>query len=324
MALPLVGDLLGWILALGTASAGILVILLWKKDKTKRVTILRIYSRILSMIALYFILLWNIWLLLVLGVLIVATLFVGRFFCGWICPFGLYMDLTTMAREAAKIRYWKLPDKANRILNIARYPIFFIFLALPFILGPSRLLVWSPLAWFFSGPFKPISILIAPLETFIVPWTGGPIGFTTWSISYPYLSEIMYYSAGTAFVTPLLLFFLLITLATAFVVRRFWCRFCPTAISFTILNKIKGFRWIPLLHINKVEEKCTKCGVCKRVCPVQVNDVYEEKGGNINSSMCLNCFRCVEMCPYEGCLKVNLVGKTVFKSRNWLEPAKNQ
>jgi hypothetical protein len=32
--------------------------------------------------------------------------------------------------------------------------------------------------------------------------------------------------------------------------------------------------------------------------------------------------RCVEMCPYEGCLKMKLAGKTVFKSRNWLEPSK--
>jgi hypothetical protein len=27
------------------------------------------------------------------------------------------------------------------------------------------------------------------------------------------------------------------------------------------------------------------------------------------------------MCPYEDCLKVNVGGKTVFKSRNWLEPS---
>jgi hypothetical protein len=32
--------------------------------------------------------------------------------------------------------------------------------------------------------------------------------------------------------------------------------------------------------------------------------------------------RCVEMCPYEGCLKVNFANKTLVKSRNWLEPSK--
>jgi hypothetical protein len=34
--------------------------------------------------------------------------------------------------------------------------------------------------------------------------------------------------------------------------------------------------------------------------------------------------RCIEMCPYEGCLKMNLAGKTIFKSRNWLEPSVNE
>ena len=50
-------------------------------------------------------------------------------------------------------------------------------------------------------------------------------------------------------------------------------------------------------------------------------DIYEEKGGELTTSMCMLCLRCVEMCPYEDCLKVNIVGKTVFKSRNWLEPS---
>jgi uncharacterized Fe-S center protein len=77
-----------------------------------------------------------------------------------------------------------------------------------------------------------------------------------------------------------------------------------------------------LLHIDKTEEKCTKCGICKRVCPVQVTEVYELKGGDISPSTCLNCTRCVEMCPYEGCLKMKLAGKTLFQSRNWLEPSK--
>jgi uncharacterized Fe-S center protein len=78
---------------------------------------------------------------------------------------------------------------------------------------------------------------------------------------------------------------------------------------------------MPVVHLNKVEEKCTKCGVCKRVCPVQVTDVYEQKGGDIGSSMCLNCMRCLEMCPYEGCLKMNVGNKTLIQSRNWLEPS---
>jgi formate hydrogenlyase subunit 6/NADH:ubiquinone oxidoreductase subunit I len=53
-----------------------------------------------------------------------------------------------------------------------------------------------------------------------------------------------------------------------------------------------------------------------------VTEVYEQKGGKINTSMCMLCLRCVEMCPYAETLKVNIGNKTVFKSRNWLEPPK--
>jgi len=75
------------------------------------------------------------------------------------------------------------------------------------------------------------------------------------------------------------------------------------------------------LYIEKDEEKCTKCGICKRVCPVQVNEVYEQKSGKIGTSQCMLCTRCVEMCPYEDAIKVKLGNKTVFNARNWLEPA---
>jgi ferredoxin-type protein NapH len=72
------------------------------------------------------------------------------------------------------------------------------------------------------------------------------------------------------------------------------------------------------VRLDKTEEKCTKCGICKRVCPTQVKEVYENKGGDVTTSNCILCLRCVEMCPEDGCLKFKAAGKTVVKSRNWL------
>jgi ferredoxin len=112
-------------------------------------------------------------------------------------------------------------------------------------------------------------------------------------------------------------------LAASFLVRRFWCRFCPSGASAGCLNRV-GLKALPMMYIDKDEEKCPKCGICLRVCPVQVTEVYEQKGGKIKTSMCLNCFRCVEMCPYQDTLKVKFAGKTIFKSRNWLRPANEQ
>jgi ferredoxin-type protein NapH len=329
------GDALGWIGAIGLALAGILIILIWTRNKTKRVSYLRLFIGFVSLAAIYFSFMFPIWLLLLLIIIFVATLFFGRAFCGWVCPFGLYMDLITKFRKSLKVDYWNLPEKANRVLNALRYPIMLTFLILPFIIGPTYLFL-LPLALYFRGPFTALTVLLGPLEPLIVPWAGGPWGFTefeptSWifrelgltqfSVSYPYVRPIIYYATETPFLIPAVLIFVSITLLTSFKVRRFWCRFCPTGISLAIVNRFRGFKWVPILHLDKEEEKCTKCGICKRVCPVQVTEVYEQKGGKIRTSMCVLCLRCVEMCPYEGCLKVKVGKKTIFKSRNWLEPA---
>ena len=71
-----------------------------------------------------------------------------------------------------------------------------------------------------------------------------------------------------------------------------------------LLNRV----WF--LRLNKDEEKCTKCGICKRVCPLGVTEVYDLKGGDVTSTNCMLCLRCVEMCPYDDTLKMNFLGKT--------------
>jgi polyferredoxin len=263
----------------------------------------------------------------------VATAILGRFFCGWVCPFAFIMDIESVVRKTLKIRYRLLPDKLNIALHKGRYIILIAFLLLPiglWVLNPppstEAAVMMSKV---FSGPFRPYSIIMDPLVPFIVPWTGQIIAPLTIpgteqifsvNISYPYIDNI----TGLIEAIPGQIFaviFVAITLIGSFFIRRVWCRFCPAGASTTSLNQFKGFKKIPLLYIEKDEHKCTKCGVCKRVCPVQVNEVYDQKGGKIGTSQCILCTRCVEMCPYKDALKVKLGNKAVFNSRNWLEPS---
>ena len=318
MAMQIVGEILKLTVLTGLGLAGLLLILIWKKDMTTKVSYLRIIIQIVSVVAIFYLFTYTIWMILLLGTILVMTLVLGRFFCGWICPFGLYMDLVTLLRKSFKIRYRNLPEKLNRSLHLLRYAILVFFLILPFLLNPIH--PWQlPLALFLAGPFKSISVLLGPLEPLIVPWKGG-LEFYGLNVSYPYVSNIIFYSSEI-FILINVFVFTSLTIVSSFIVRRFWCRFCPTGASIAILNKFRGFKWAPVLHISKEEEKCTKCGICKRVCPVQVTEVYDQKGGKIMTSMCMLCFRCVEMCPYENCLQVNINNKTVLKSRNWLDPS---
>jgi polyferredoxin len=321
----LAATLLAIITGVGLAFAGILVILIYKKDRTKKLTYLRLFVQLASLVGIFYSFTMALWLSVFFLVILVATLFTGRFFCGWMCPFGFYMDLVALVRQAFKIRYRVLPDKVNRALHSLRYVIAAVLLVLPLFLGA---LTWSPasgtFALFLRGPYKPIGVFLDPLEPLVVPFTGSlcNLGFVDWSLSYPYARDIIYYINIPLLASVVVYLFIGLTLAGTFMYRRLWCRFCPTGISLAAVNRFKGFEWAPLLHLNKTEEKCTKCGICKRVCPVQVTEVYEQKGGDINKSDCMLCLRCVEMCPYEGCLNVKLAQKTLFKSRNWLEPSK--
>jgi len=81
----------------------------------------------------------------------------------------------------------------------------------------------------------------------------------------------------------------------------------------------KPFNRIALTKLDKDEVKCTKCGVCKRACPMDVSEVYERKGGDVTASTCTLCLRCVEMCPYKDALKLKFAGKTVIASKDWLD-----
>ena len=328
----IVADMLALTIAIGLSLAGILVIQIWKKDRTRKVSYLRLFIQVVSLVGIFISFTLSLWLSVFFIVIFVATAFTGRFFCGWICPFGLYMDLIAMLRKKVGIRYRSLPEKVNNALHKLRYIVATIILVAPLFLGVLEFTAQSSIyALFLRGPFRPLGLLLSPLEPLIVPWTGtagssiiAPLGFNDWSLSYPYARDIMTGLNTPSIALILVYIFIALTIASTFFVRRFWCRFCPTAISISALNRFKAFKALPLLHINKVEEKCTKCGICKRVCPVQVTDVYEKKGGEINTSICLNCMRCIEMCPYEGCLKMKLAGKTLFNSRNWLEPSKTE
>jgi len=310
-------------IAIGLVLAGILAIFIWKKGKTSRVSALRLFIQLVSLIAIFLTLpILAQWPSLVLGVIVVVTIVFGRFFCGWICPFGLYMDFITLLRKYFRISYWNLSERVNEYLHKLRYMIVAAVLILPFFFNPLDPEVWRSFM-LFQGPFNPLIVFfLGPLEPLIVPWSEAT-GFNGYSASYPYIREIIAYSNGPLLTSLNVFLFIAFTVMSSFIVRRFWCRFCPTGVSIAIVNRFAPFKWAPVLHLNKVEEKCTKCGICRRVCTAQVTEVYDTKGGDITTSMCMLCLRCVEMCPYEDCLKLNIARKTFFKSRNWLEPAKS-
>ncbi len=84
------------------------------------------------------------------------------------------------------------------------------------------------------------------------------------------------------------IFTLVLTIISALVVSRFWCRYlCP-------LGAIAGaFNKVGILTIQCDKEKCKKCKSCLYVCPMGITTT-EDVG---TSTDCILCGRCVEACP---------------------------
>ena len=257
----------------------------------------------------------------VFGSVILLSVLLGKFFCGWICPFGLYMDLLTKLRKTFKIKYRVLSDNFNEKFHQLGYVILALIILLSVLFGMQAIADTQVIPetekggfvyQYFSAPFcqvcpmKPLCVMLQTSVGLMRPeWLTEATTGDFYQLGY-YVTSLNLFSLGV------------VTLA-AFLYRRSWCRICPLGALIALFNRFPPFKWISVIRLDKVEEKCTKCGVCKRVCPTQVTEVYEKKGGDVTSSNCLMCLRCVEMCPYEDALRLKVAGKPIVRSRNWLE-----
>ena len=171
----LVGNILLITVLGGFGVAGILAVLIWKKNLATRVTYIRLVIQAVAFVAMFFFFTFTVPLLYVLITIFAVTIVFGRFFCGWLCPFGLVMDLTIIVRKVTKIRYRILPDRLNKILHKSRYVILLFFLFVPIALWlispPPSMTVAAMETPLLAGPFRPYSIWLTPLIPFIVPWT---------------------------------------------------------------------------------------------------------------------------------------------------------
>ncbi len=317
MIWELIGDILR-ISALGALGiAGIIAILIWKKNLRLRVTYIRLVVQAVASAAIFYLFSKSIPLFYFLA-LFPLTIVLGRLYCGWFCPFGFLMDLTIQLKRIRRKSWQILPDKVNKSLHRLRYAILLFLLLLPILLlwinPPPNFDFAVIFLKFLSGPFRPYSILIEPMTPLVVPY-ASPISFQSIYFDYPYVQSIVGYISGYLG-QIIVVIFVSVTVTGSFLTKRVWCRFCPTGSSLAVLNRFKGFKWAPLLYIEKDEEVCNECEVCRRICPMQVNELYEQKDGKINSTMCILCTRCVESCPYPDAIRLKLAKKTLFKSRN--------
>ena len=139
----------------------------WLKDKTKRISIIRTIIQLLFLFLIFYVSIVAVWKGLLLVIIFGATLLLGRFFCGWVCPLGLYQDMMTLLRRLLRISHWSLPRKLNEDLHKARYLIALVILVV--VLSATFLATSFDIGNFVSlrPPFTPFAFLLEPLQPIV-------------------------------------------------------------------------------------------------------------------------------------------------------------
>ncbi len=241
------------------------------------------------------------WLLTFRGLSIVTGLlsflvffiFLNKAWCGFICPLGFVQDLITKLRESLGIRFTKFNEKSFKGLSLIKYILLALLIIIPF--GISNSYFGLPK---FSEDLAAPFCQVCPGRTVLPLFTGNTAQF------FIDMSNKTTIFMGTLAMLVTALFFV-----GSFFKKRFFCLICPMSALQYIFSKI-GF-----LRLVKTGDKCTRCGNCSRVCDIGITEIAENlEKKNIVTSDCMMCFKCVEACPEDKCLKVSFLGIPLFES----------
>ncbi|QHI74040.1 4Fe-4S binding protein [Aminipila terrae] len=199
------------------------------------------------------------WSFYVAGFLIFIGAIMGRFACGWLCPFGFIQELLYKIPFVNKIKTFK-GDRAMRKLK-------YMFLVVFVILMPIFIVdIIGQGAPYFCK-------LICPAGTL----EGG--------LPLVLMNKSLQETVGWLYAWKNLL--LIITIIGSVIIYRPFCKYvCPLGAIYSLFNPISVFKY----HVDK--EKCNNCHACSNSCKMNVDLVK-----NPNDLECIRCGSCKTICP---------------------------
>jgi polyferredoxin len=242
-------------------------------------------SNALASHALYRGLLWSL-------LTIVCTLFLGRFFCGWVCPMGSIHHFFGNLKSESKLGKRLVESNRYKRWQATKYYVLFAVLAAT-ALG-SGLVGWV----------DPFSFLVRSLGMSILPglnyalnagfqclehsrfapvqMAGGALHFVFGALLLNFRQP--YFRQGI-FLGILFIFVLSLNLR----VTRFWCRaICPLGALLGIVSRGA------VLGLQKDAKTCNDCNRCVLACQGGDDPIG---GAPWRKAECLMCMNCLAACP---------------------------
>ena len=242
-------------------------------------------SNALATHSLYHGLLWSL-------VVLIPTLFLGRFFCGWVCPMGSLNHFFSSLKSERKRGKQLIESNRYKRWQTAKYYILVVVLVAA-VFGTG-----------ITGWFDPLALLVRSLGLSVLPGlnyaltaglhalehsrfgvvqTAGSIlhfifGALVLSFKQPYFRQG--FSLGLIFI-----FLMALNLR----VSRFWCRaLCPLGALLGVAS-----RW-SVLGLSKKAEHCNDCNRCLMHCQGGDDPIGGVPWRKAECHLCLNC---VDGCP---------------------------
>ena len=222
------------------------------------------------------------------GIFILLVVFLNKFWCGWICPFGTVQDWLTYLRRRLAVREAEFSWLTRDRLKWVKYVLLAYLVVVPLLIAHAG---WHPdlhLPFCKICPAKPIMPLFVGETRHLALDSTNTVTLV--------MSALSVMIAGGM-------------LVGIFFKERFFCYFCPMLVLIHLFRKVSPVRF------EKEVNGCTGCGNCQRMCPMDLRRVYEEKTRKeVLDEDCLLCMTCVESCPADGVLSVKFWPWSLFAS----------
>ncbi len=224
-----------------------------------------------------------------------VTLLAGRWFCGWICPFGTLHNFFTGSR--AQRSKDKILVGGYSHWQLTKYYVLVALLA-------ACALGLNLTGWFdpFSFLYRGLATVVYPMFNDLVSWTFGTIyqadpgvgPFKATQVTEPVYEVLRKYVLATSqphyygtFLAALLFFgALFLNLFRS----RFWCRYiCPLGALLGAVGKN------PLVQLKQNEAACNNCRKCVAECQGGANP---DVANGWKPAECFYCWNCHSACPH--------------------------
>jgi len=199
---------------------------------------------------------------------IVLTIIFGRFFCGWLCPFGAIHHFVGYLANRKKSAAQRIRLNKYRKAQCIKYFILIVLLSMAAF--PS---IGATLQ---TGLLDPITLASRSFNLLLLP---------IFDRSANVISVTVRFYEGAWLIMAIFLSAVLLNL----VIPRFYCRFlCPLGALFGVISRFAIWR------IGQKPGQCTDCKLCEISCEGGC-----EPHSRIRIAECVLCFNCLDDCKDE-------------------------